>query len=411
MSEPGVSEGYIAARSALLDALAALEQHLDALVLVGAQAIYVHTGTADVAIATHTKDGDVAVDPTALDSDPLIEDAMEAAGFALRADRTQPGEWVNENGVLVDLLVPETIGGAGRRGARIPPHSTMSARKVSGLEAALVDNAPREIASLHPEDHRQFTLRVAGPAGLLVAKLHKLGDRQATPRRLDNKDAHDVYRLLRSTDAVELSQTLATLLHDDRTAMQRPVPEYLRVVHRPDVRWVAHGGRRRTRRRKSRSGRGRVFRVDAGSSRGTRSLAVGGGPDRVCDTNRHRLGDPTQARSSAGRQPNERRGMNEKERRDAEELMNQLDDATLAESTLNGTQRRRLPTPLRVSRLDPRADWQHSVRGHSRHHIRDPPRPRRRCPLCLSRDLGTREHPRDTERNRRGESLIRLLAR
>ena len=217
MSEPGVSEGYIAARSALLDALAALEQHLDALVLVGAQAIYVHTGTADVAIATHTKDGDVAVDPTALDSDPLIEDAMEAAGFALRADRTQPGEWVNENGVLVDLLVPETLGGAGRRGARIPPHSTMSARKVSGLEAALVDNAPREIASLDPDDHRRFTLRVAGPAGLLVAKLHKLGDRQATPSRLDNKDAHDVYRLLRSTDDVELSQTLATLSHDDRT--------------------------------------------------------------------------------------------------------------------------------------------------------------------------------------------------
>ena len=219
MSEPGVSEGYIAARGALLDALAALEQHLDALVLVGAQAIYVHTGTADVAIATHTKDGDVAVDPSALESDPLIEDAMEAAGFALRADRAQPGEWVNDNGVLVDLLVPEAVGGRpGRRGAGIPPHSTMSARKVSGLEAALVDNAPREIASLDPRDHRRFTLRVAGPAALLVAKLHKLGDRKEIPSRLDNKDAHDVYRLLQSTDTEALSQTLAALLHDDRTA-------------------------------------------------------------------------------------------------------------------------------------------------------------------------------------------------
>lgn len=33
------------ARTGLLDALEALESHLDALVIVGAQAIYLHTGT------------------------------------------------------------------------------------------------------------------------------------------------------------------------------------------------------------------------------------------------------------------------------------------------------------------------------------------------------------------------------
>ena len=218
MSEPGVSEGYIAARRALLDALDALKEHLGALVLVGAQAIYLHTGTADVAIATHTKDGDVALDPTALNAAPLIEEAMRAAGFELRPDRTQPGEWVNKDGMLVDLLVPETLGGAGRRGARMPPHSTLSARKVSGLEATLVDNAIREIRSLELDDHRQFTLRVAGPAGLLVAKLHKIGERKASPDRLDNKDAHDIYRLLRSTDTSELSATISTLLRDELAA-------------------------------------------------------------------------------------------------------------------------------------------------------------------------------------------------
>ena len=64
MSAPGASGAYIAARCALLDALDALSDHLDALVLVGAQAIYIHTGEADVlAVATHTKDGDLAVNP------------------------------------------------------------------------------------------------------------------------------------------------------------------------------------------------------------------------------------------------------------------------------------------------------------------------------------------------------------
>ena len=39
---------YVAARRVLLDALAALEDHLDNLVLVGAQAVYQHTGETDL---------------------------------------------------------------------------------------------------------------------------------------------------------------------------------------------------------------------------------------------------------------------------------------------------------------------------------------------------------------------------
>ena len=45
----------IQARRVLLDALAALEDHRAALVLVGAQAIYLYTGEADVAIATQPR--------------------------------------------------------------------------------------------------------------------------------------------------------------------------------------------------------------------------------------------------------------------------------------------------------------------------------------------------------------------
>jgi hypothetical protein len=43
----------------LLDALVALEPHIDALVLVGAQAIYLHTGDADLAVAEYTTDADL----------------------------------------------------------------------------------------------------------------------------------------------------------------------------------------------------------------------------------------------------------------------------------------------------------------------------------------------------------------
>lgn len=47
---------YIAARRGLLDALEAAVDQLDAIVLVGAQAIYLHTGDADLAVAPYTTD-------------------------------------------------------------------------------------------------------------------------------------------------------------------------------------------------------------------------------------------------------------------------------------------------------------------------------------------------------------------
>jgi hypothetical protein len=101
---------------------------------------------------------------------------MKPAGSYLNLKRRQPGEWINANGVPVDLLVPEALGGAGRRGARIPPHDNSAARNVLGLEAALVDNDLREVASLEASDDRISQLKVAGPSALLISKLHKLGE-------------------------------------------------------------------------------------------------------------------------------------------------------------------------------------------------------------------------------------------
>lgn len=143
---------------------------------------------------------------------------MRRAGFELGM---QPGIWLSREGIEVDLLVPDALGGPGRRGARLPePHGRNVARKVRGLEATLVDHAPHAIGSLDPEpsDTRRFEVEVAGPAALLVAKLHKLSDRSGNADRAADKDALDALRLLRAVPTLELARCLAILLTDELAA-------------------------------------------------------------------------------------------------------------------------------------------------------------------------------------------------
>jgi hypothetical protein len=219
MNEPGdASDLLVKARSALLDALEALAEHRDAIVIVGAQAIYLHTGSVDVALAEATKDSGLAVDPTSLSDEPLVEEAMIAAGFYLDPISNQPGAWMNSAGVPVDLMVPEALAGAGGKGARagrIPPHARSSTRRARGLEAAVVDHQPMRVDSLNPSDLRTFEANVAGPAALLVAKLHKLGERQITEDRLVDKDAHDIYRVFRAIQTTVLASGFQVLLEND----------------------------------------------------------------------------------------------------------------------------------------------------------------------------------------------------
>lgn len=128
------------ARLGLLDALEALEAHLDALVIIGAQAVYLHTGATDIALAEFTTDGDVAVDPELLSSDPRVEDAMRTGGFTPDPRPSAIGSWISPRGVPVDLMVPAAVAGSGRRGVRVPPHDSKSMRRTRGIEATLIDN-------------------------------------------------------------------------------------------------------------------------------------------------------------------------------------------------------------------------------------------------------------------------------
>ena len=198
---------YVAARRVLLDALHALGAHRKAVVLVGAQAVYLHVGDGDLAVAPYTTDGDLAIDPRELDNEPALAAMLEAAGFALAV---RPGTW-SMSDVQIDLLVPAALGGSGRRGARLGPHGTGVARKATGLEPAVVDHAVHRIAALEPSDGRHFDVAVAGVASLLIAKLHKIAERKDNVDRRQDKDGLDVLRLLRFAATDHLAGTLTTL--------------------------------------------------------------------------------------------------------------------------------------------------------------------------------------------------------
>jgi hypothetical protein len=204
---------YIKAREVLLDALEALGPHRSSLVLVGAQAIYLHTGEADLAVAPYTTDADVILDPSALADHPILGEVLRAAGFA---SGDQPGQWLKDD-ARVDLMVPEAVAGAGTRGARLGPHGNHAARKARGLEGALVDHEMRGIASFQ-EGGRRFELLVAGPAALLVSKLHKLAERVEEPSRVKDKDALDILRLLRGIPTTVTVTSLRRLSQDSRSS-------------------------------------------------------------------------------------------------------------------------------------------------------------------------------------------------
>ncbi|MCL4445889.1 MAG: hypothetical protein M1134_03295 [Actinobacteria bacterium] len=207
-------ELYVRARAALLDTAEAIGAHLDAAVLVGAQAIYLHTGDTDLAIAEYTTDADFAISPIELAGTPLLDDLLEEAGFTLRE---HPGAWLSPDGIYVDLMVPEALAGPGRRGARLGPHGKRAARRTRGIEGALIDRERHTISALDPADPRQVSMWVAGPAALLVAKIHKIVERVDASDRVRDKDALDVLRLLRAVDTNQLAHRLRSLLDQELT--------------------------------------------------------------------------------------------------------------------------------------------------------------------------------------------------
>jgi len=202
----GVAALMVAARNILLDALELLGEHLDGVTVVGAQAVYLRSSDIKLPVAPATSDADLVLNPSIVGHPPEISMLMEEADFKIR-DTNQPGLWSRmveiegiEVAMPVDLLVPEAFAGKGSRSASLPPHEKRTARRVPGLEAALLDRDLMDVPSLNGQV-RSVQAWIAGPAALLIAKAHKIRDRLAgNIDRLSDKDATDVVRLMMAHD-------------------------------------------------------------------------------------------------------------------------------------------------------------------------------------------------------------------
>ncbi|WP_206673548.1 hypothetical protein [Pseudactinotalea terrae] len=224
-------DAVVMARTGLLDALAALEAHLEALVLIGAQAAYLHTGATEIALAEFTTDWRRGTRPRPPGHRTVGRGGDERSRLRSGSSAECPR--------VVDLArrCAGRSDGAGRRRRSRPPRCTCAAARVD------VD-APGEghrgcVGRQRQDDHRVARReRLAGvrdfrcrAGGLLVAKLHKIGDRLEHQSRRDNKDAHDIYRLLRAVQTQDLAAGVQRLLgHEVSAVVTREALDLLRTL-------------------------------------------------------------------------------------------------------------------------------------------------------------------------------------
>jgi hypothetical protein len=154
---------YVEARNVLLDALEALGPEREAVVLAGAQAVYLRTASVAMPATPYAPGNDLLVDPARLGDAPSLDELRSRVPAAVAIELVPSGD---------------------------PP------------EAALVDNDELPVGALDPDDTRVFPLRVAGVAALMVAKAHSL---------LSDTDAADVYRLVQASSPVEVASRLKVL--------------------------------------------------------------------------------------------------------------------------------------------------------------------------------------------------------
>jgi len=155
--------------------------------VVGAQAIYLQRVRRTLPFPIH-HDGDLVLDIDALIDEPTLGEIMDGA-------RLSP---VAATGVLDQRgRHPSSICTCRRRsrvwtswGSPRTQETSLLARPGGSRRPSSI--APSNAPCLRGSDQRVVTVDVAGPAALLVSKLHKIAEREGQLERSDDKDAHDV---------------------------------------------------------------------------------------------------------------------------------------------------------------------------------------------------------------------------
>jgi len=210
--------GAANSRRLLIHTIQALGPFKDAVTVIGAHAVHVWVEKAwGPTMMEATRDGDIVLNPVFVTDNPKLIDLMASVGV-VPALENRPGiygfveearlDW--QQRTTVDLIVPETYAGPGRRAARIAGQRHAASRAV-GLELAVWDRALMTLTTVDelPESVDTY---VAGPAALLTAKAHKvherLADAVAHPDRLKPKDSGDVALLMMVSDPEEVARLM-----------------------------------------------------------------------------------------------------------------------------------------------------------------------------------------------------------
>lgn len=189
----------------------------DALTLLGGHAVMLRTSNT-YGLNADTTDGDFGVTPFAIHDEPIIVEALLAAGFEQRT-KDRPGQWGRgRTGTLempgwnekIDLLCGGALSGnTGRHRSvkALAGHGKTAVGLADGIELATVDRSLMEVPDL-ADPSRSAPVYVAGIASLICAKAYKLGERLGGTRlsRLRPKDAADLFMLL---DAADPGETVA----------------------------------------------------------------------------------------------------------------------------------------------------------------------------------------------------------
>jgi hypothetical protein len=119
----------------------------------------------------------------------------------------------------VDILVPDRFASEWEL-AGYNVRDSIATMSQPGLELALVDHSPMEIATLDGARAREAAgVEVAGVLALVVAKGWKIGERLEQGGEAFSevaKDVVDVYRLLRASSPAELAAAIRDLPQDPR---------------------------------------------------------------------------------------------------------------------------------------------------------------------------------------------------